>query len=595
MRAESYGPRRARLARPGAGDQPCCWSAAACSPRATPARRTSPSRIDTSQANRPISPLIYGLNSPSAAHAGRHQGRPRPPGRQPLDGLQLGDQRLQRRQRLLLRERQLPDARRPRRARPSSPRCPQAKAAGAAAIVTIPIVDYVAGDKQAVCNVQNTAELPGAALQAEPADQGLGLLAHAEPERRLRCTRTSSSTGSSRRCPGAERAHPARQRARPVELDPRRGAPDAGDLRRARAARRDLRRRRSRRCGPRSKVLGPVNYGCEGFVNLQNATDAGGRRQLPRLLPDPDGDGRRPSTGQRLIDDLDVHWYPEATGGGHRITDDASGDGAAEIAAREQAPRSLWDPTYTENSWITNDVLHGPIDLHPVDPGQDRGRLPGHRAVDHRVELRRRQGDQRRHRRRRRAGHLRPAGRDRRRPTGRWFATRPSPWPPSRPSATTTVNGALLRRHLGPGHRAATPSTATVYASMNQANHNQVMIIAINKATTAKKAAIKLTAESVFKSAKVYTVTSGSGHARRPAAGITTVGPERLPLHDAAAVDLDHRPRPLSLPDWARPDRVRCPVRRGVRAWRRGGRGSRGRPGTSRDHGSGSTSCRTAR
>ena len=63
--------------------------------------------------------------------------------------------------------------------------------------------------------------------------------------------------------------------------------------------------------------------------------------------------------------------------------------------------------------------------------------------------------------------------------------------------------------------------TATVYASMNAANHNQVTIIAINKATTAKTAAIKLTAESVFKSAKVYTVTSAST-TPQPAAGITT-------------------------------------------------------------------------
>ena len=28
-----------------------------------------------------------------------------------------------------------------------------------------------------------------------------------------------------------------------------------------------------------------------------------------------------------------------------------------------QAPRSLWDSTYKENSWIANDYLSGPIDL----------------------------------------------------------------------------------------------------------------------------------------------------------------------------------------------------------------------------------------
>src|SRR4029077_8232465 len=28
-----------------------------------------------------------------------------------------------------------------------------------------------------------------------------------------------------------------------------------------------------------------------------------------------------------------------------------------------QSPRSLWDPTFTENSWITNSVLHAPITI----------------------------------------------------------------------------------------------------------------------------------------------------------------------------------------------------------------------------------------
>jgi hypothetical protein len=56
--------------------------------------------------------------------------------------------------------------------------------------------------------------------------------------------------------------------------------------------------------------------------------------------------------------------------------------------------------------------------------------------------------------------------------------------------------------------RSSDPATATVYASMNAANHNQVVLIAINKATTAKTAALELTAETTFKTAKVYTVTS---------------------------------------------------------------------------------------
>ncbi len=71
------------------------------------------------------------------------------------------------------------------------------------------------------------------------------------------------------------------------------------------------------------------------------------------------------------------------------------------------------------------------------------------------------------------------------------------------------------------GATSSDPSTATVYASMNAANHNQMVIIAINKATTAKTAAIDVTAETVFKSAKVYTITSAKA-APVAAAGLTT-------------------------------------------------------------------------
>ncbi|HYA62282.1 MAG TPA: hypothetical protein VED66_03720, partial [Candidatus Sulfotelmatobacter sp.] len=56
-------------------------------------------------------------------------------------------------------------------------------------------------------------------------------------------------------------------------------------------------------------------------------------------------------------------WYSEATdGSGNRVinlpgptlTD-------AQVQAIVQSPRSLWDTTFTENSWITTDVLLGPI------------------------------------------------------------------------------------------------------------------------------------------------------------------------------------------------------------------------------------------
>ena len=59
----------------------------------------------------------------------------------------------------------------------------------------------------------------------------------------------------------------------------------------------------------------------------------------------------RPSAtaGERLLDVLDVHFYTSTP------------DDPADIV---QAPRSLWDPTYMENSWIAQSIP-GPIELLP--------------------------------------------------------------------------------------------------------------------------------------------------------------------------------------------------------------------------------------
>jgi Dockerin type I domain len=61
------------------------------------------------------------------------------------------------------------------------------------------------------------------------------------------------------------------------------------------------------------------------------------------------------------MDVLDLHWYPEAQGGGVRIT--ANNNSTEVAAARVQAARSLWDPNYIEDSWIAQWMTQGPINL----------------------------------------------------------------------------------------------------------------------------------------------------------------------------------------------------------------------------------------
>lgn len=123
---------------------------------------------------------------------------------------------------------------------------------------------------------------------------------------------------------------------------------------------------------PEAEVLGFVSYGFAGFSTLQNAPDWNNRPFLPFYL----GAMRQAETdtGVRHIDYLDLHWYPEARGDGVRISDVDSGLGAA---ARLQAPRSLWDPDYEEDSWIVNDVLQAPIHLIPSLREQIATSYPG--------------------------------------------------------------------------------------------------------------------------------------------------------------------------------------------------------------------------
>lgn len=108
---------------------------------------------------------------------------------------------------------------------------------------------------------------------------------------------------------------------------------------------------------PDAEMFGPALYGFSAFYGFQDALD----------WPDLKGDyswfidyyldemkKAEEKEGRRLLDVLDIHWYPEAQGGGKRIT---FGEDIANTEcnkARLQAPRTLWDPTYKENSWIAN-------------------------------------------------------------------------------------------------------------------------------------------------------------------------------------------------------------------------------------------------
>jgi hypothetical protein len=113
-------------------------------------------------------------------------------------------------------------------------------------------------------------------------------------------------------------------------------------------------------------IFGPVHYGFMGIYSWSgelSASPFGNNWFTDKYF----GALRKAAAafGKPLVDVYDFHWYPEATdSAGTRIVSLMSPTLTADqVQAIVQSPRSLWDRTYKERSWITNNVLGQPIDI----------------------------------------------------------------------------------------------------------------------------------------------------------------------------------------------------------------------------------------
>jgi hypothetical protein len=254
---------------------------------------------------------------------------------------------------------------------------------------------------------------------------------------------------------------------------------------------------------PAALVFGPVNYGWQGMVNLQNATDANGRDFLDFFLDAMKA--AEQTAGKRLLDVLDVHWYPEASGGGKRITD--NGVAEAEVQARLQAPRSLWETTYTETSWITQSTK-APIQLIPRLKAKIDQHYPGTKlsiseynyGASNDISGAIAQADV-----------LGVFGREDVFAAAVWMMNASNPF---------LYGGfAMYRNYDGNGGAFGDTSVATsttsidatsIYASVSSADPTKVIAVAINKAANPTSATITLNHATQLAAADVYTLTSAS-------------------------------------------------------------------------------------
>jgi mannan endo-1,4-beta-mannosidase len=102
-------------------------------------------------------------------------------------------------------------------------------------------------------------------------------------------------------------------------------------------------------------IFGPVSYGFGELTDFQGAADWGAVKGNCTWFVEWYLDKMKQASqtaGKRLLDVFDIHWYSEATGNGERIVGASNPGNRANAEARLQAPRTLWDKNYVENSWI---------------------------------------------------------------------------------------------------------------------------------------------------------------------------------------------------------------------------------------------------
>jgi hypothetical protein len=255
---------------------------------------------------------------------------------------------------------------------------------------------------------------------------------------------------------------------------------------------------------PAAQVTGFVSYGWEGYESLQNAPDAAGKGEfVDYYLGKMKAAGT--AAGKRLVDYLDLHWYPEARGGTVRIT--GADTTAAVVTARVQAPRSLWDATYLESSWIAS-TLGQPIRLIPRMRDKITADYPGTQLaitewnygggqdISGAVAV---------------ADVLGVFGREGVGLASYWALNGSESFANAAFRAFRNYDGANAAFGDTSIHAASSDvATATVYASVDAANPARVVIVAVNKTTAAKTAGITVAHPSAFARLEVFALTSAA-------------------------------------------------------------------------------------
>jgi len=395
-----------------------------------------------------------------------------------------------------------------------------AKMLGGTALLTIPIVDYVAGDEGADGDVRNSGtDYLMTRFKQNRATKGSDLSAtpdatddYVNQDEFVNWVKTTTAGG-----PPVYFAldnEPDLWSGTHAEIHPKPVTYDELCMRNVTYA------TMVKNVWPEAKVTGFVSYGYTGYVSLQNAPDSASKGDFIEYYLDQ-MKAAEATAGHRLIDYLDLHWYPEATGGGKRIT--VSDTTADVVAARVQAPRSLWDKSYKETSWIVNSI-HDSIHLLSRIGDKITAHYPGTQLAI--TEWNYGGGQDI-------SGAVAVA--DVLGIFGSYSVGLASYWA----LADETYANVAFRAYrnfdgkgaaFGDTSIQATSSdvaTATVYASVDSTNPDRLVAILINKSTSAKSAGITISHPSSFSNLAVYTLTS-AGAKINSGAPVTAAGQNKF-------------------------------------------------------------------
>jgi hypothetical protein len=476
--------------------------------------------IAPAQRGRPISPLIYGYNAISDPGA-RGVGALRAGGNRftaynwENNASNAGNDYMFQNDGYLVRGASSPEA--PGEA--VRPTLVMAGQIGATAVVTIPIVDYVAADKQPPGNVMSSgADYLATRFRQNKPTRGSAPIPGVAPD----LTDAFVYEDEFVAWVGAE--FPGLPVAFSLDNEPDLWSQTHKEVHPAALTYDELVMRNIEYAAaikavrPDAPVLGFVSYGWQGYLSLQAAPDAGPKGNfIDYYLKQMKA--AETAHGRRLVDTLDLHWYPEATGIG---AGDASGSGRPSteapvritggdtspgvVEARVQAPRSLWDPGYVEQSWVAGSA-GGPIALVPRIEGQIARNYPGTKLGFSEWNY----GG---------GNHISGAvaTADVLGIFGREGVDLANVWPSgSEPFTETAI--AIYRNYDGAGARfgdtavsAVTSSirSSSVYAAVDAANPGRLVIVAINKRTAPTTATIVVAGDPSRTSASVWVVSGSS-------------------------------------------------------------------------------------